>query len=393
MDYLVLGGPRWDPESNQPSLQVVLELSKSGRVMYVFRERQDSGLRRALGLGFEAGYRDGERLRSNAPTMVAPNLWALPLGGIHATLPLSVPMPLRWLQASLIERKVRRALDRLGFQECVLWMYWWFFPGLVRKLGLRTIYDVIDEHDAYPFNASLPIINRVNRALERRTAKQVDLVVCVSAQGHQRLESIAKGSIEAANGVDLERINTILGESQGSPRQCDRPIVGYVGGITGRIDWSLVRYAAHCLSNIDFVFAGGWRPDVGASLPDNIYFLGPMGYADIVRHIRLFDVGTMPFLVNDFTTGSSFLKIFDYLSVACPVVSTPLAAAWRAANEFGSWIQIAETREQWVQAIDRTTAARREGNAFRDPPDLQQHSVEARVERILASLAESDGNI
>jgi hypothetical protein len=116
-----------------------------------------------------------------------------------------------------------------------------------------------------------------------------------------------------------------------------------------------------------------------------------MDYSDIVRCIWVFDVGTLPFLVNEFTSGSSFLKIFDYLSVACPVVSTPLAAARSAATEFGSWIQIAETREQWVQAIDRTTAARREGNALRDRPDLQQHTVKARVECILASLAASGG--
>ena len=102
-----------------------------------------------------------------------------------------------------------------------------------------------------------------------------------------------------------------------------------------------------------------------------------------------FDVGTLPFVLDDFTLGSSFLKIFDYLSVSCPVVSTNLPAAQRAQEEFSGWIQIAGTRQDWVKAIENMLSAKEAHATPIERPDLHCHTVAARVGHVLAALAES----
>ena len=195
-----------------------MNLPDPAAFVYVSRDRQDSTIRRILGLGFEdASHRSRDSFPSDVPTKVAPGTWLLSLGGLQAALPLSFPMPVRLLNAWLVKRKVRRAVRKLGFEECVLWMYWWFFPRLAGSLGTKSVYDAVDRHDSYYFNASLPFLSRLARRLELRTVRLVDLVVSVSPEIYRRLQPLARAAIVAPNGVDLERIDKILGEVQDAP--------------------------------------------------------------------------------------------------------------------------------------------------------------------------------
>ena len=56
----------------------------------------------------------------------------------------------------------------------------------------------------------------------------------------------------------------------------------------------------------------------------NIHFLGRKPYADLPAYCRQFDVGLIPFKVNELTRAVNPIKLREYLAAGLPVVSTPL---------------------------------------------------------------------
>jgi UDP-galactopyranose mutase len=110
-----------------------------------------------------------------------------------------------------------------------------------------------------------------------------------------------------------------------------------------------------------------------ATLPqrDNIRWLGPRAYADLPEMLAQWDVGIMPFALNEATRFISPTKTPEFLAAGLPVVSTPITDVVRSYGQKGL-VEIAATpqgfveaaamlldrpREAWLQAVDRQLAA------------------------------------
>jgi glycosyltransferase involved in cell wall biosynthesis len=55
-----------------------------------------------------------------------------------------------------------------------------------------------------------------------------------------------------------------------------------------------------------------------------MHFLGRRPYADLPAYCKSFDVGLIPFKLNDLTRAVNPIKLREYLAAGLPVVSTPL---------------------------------------------------------------------
>ncbi len=56
----------------------------------------------------------------------------------------------------------------------------------------------------------------------------------------------------------------------------------------------------------------------------NIKFLGYKKHSDIPKYLNEFDVGIIPYKVNNFTNSINPLKVYEYISAGLPVISTNL---------------------------------------------------------------------
>ena len=90
----------------------------------------------------------------------------------------------------------------------------------------------------------------------------------------------------------------------------------------------------------------------------NIYFLGPKNYDILPNYASHFDVCTIPFLINDITQATSPLKLFEYMALGKPIVTT----AMKECQKYES-VMIANNKENFVNLIDKALILNNEHNA------------------------------
>lgn len=102
------------------------------------------------------------------------------------------------------------------------------------------------------------------------------------------------------------------------------PTVGFVGALWGDwVDLDLVADLARLLPRATFNLVG---PTGDRAMPraDNVFVLGARPQSAVPAFLRGLDVALIPF-TNDRTTAAvSPLKVFEYLAMGLPVVSSPL---------------------------------------------------------------------
>ncbi|MBM4379992.1 MAG: glycosyltransferase, partial [Deltaproteobacteria bacterium] len=135
------------------------------------------------------------------------------------------------------------------------------------------------------------------------------------------------------------------------------PVVGYFGALAKWFDYDLVRHLARARPEYRLVLIG---PDYDGSLKassvsdlSNVTCLGPIDYRLLPRYAQHFDVSTIPFVLNDITASTSPIKLFEYMALGHPIVTTnmPECRKYRSAL-------IAHSREEFVEQVDRALALR-----------------------------------
>jgi UDP-galactopyranose mutase len=116
-----------------------------------------------------------------------------------------------------------------------------------------------------------------------------------------------------------------------------KPRLGYAGVIDERMDLELIGQVAARRPLWQFVMIGPVVKIDPATLPrrDNIHWLGMKDYQSLPAYFAGWDVGLLPFALNDSTRFISPTKTPEYLAAGLPVVSTPIRDVVRPYGELG----------------------------------------------------------
>jgi glycosyltransferase involved in cell wall biosynthesis len=103
------------------------------------------------------------------------------------------------------------------------------------------------------------------------------------------------------------------------------PIAGFFGLIHEWIDLELLDYIIIRNPDVNFVFIGKCSVDVHSlNAHKNAHFLGQKKYSDLLAYAGLFDIGLIPFKINELTVNVNPIKLKEYLALGIPVVSVDL---------------------------------------------------------------------
>lgn len=399
LDIVVFGGPPWGEETNQPAVQTVRALTKEHRVLYMCEEAQGSTLRRLLAhrdsnSSVRLALREArlsEAFTKMTTEQVTDRLWIAPLRGLTRLLPLSYPELVRRRSAARLTRFVRRETERIGMHNPVLWFYWWFFPELTVLPHSVSVYDNIDNHDAYDHNRRWTAVRRATRALERRLLQTVDLAYALSPELAEQMQSIHPRMSLQAPGIDAPSVTAALAEPQRPPdvASLPHPLIGYAGQIGDRLDWPLISKLAESRPEWTFAFVGGERPP-GLTTGPNVHILSGRTYHEMMRAIREFDVGIVPWIDSPATRGAYSFKALDYLAAGKQVLATSLPFSVDLEARHPEVIATMRSSDEWDLAIARALERSSLGATAREcVAAAHSRTTLTRTDAIVADIRES----
>ncbi|MGE3181410.1 MAG: glycosyltransferase [Phycisphaerae bacterium] len=228
-------------------------------------------------------------------------------------------------------RQLRRQLDPLidWDQATALVVSPVWTPWLAELPFHRVVYDCIDALDVH---VPRPELKSLYVAWEDALIARCDAIVTTADNLTDEIRA-KRSDVPVRvirNGVDVERFQQIAANVA---RPSDlpagkRPIVGFVGALYRWIDWALIADVVKQLPEFDFVFVG---PDDGNPAMDgvaaiaNTSFLGGRPYDDVPAYMNAFDVCWVPFTQDHISRAANPVKIYEYLALGKPTVSTPVA--------------------------------------------------------------------
>ncbi|MGA0597867.1 glycosyltransferase [Enterovirga sp. CN4-39] len=135
------------------------------------------------------------------------------------------------------------------------------------------------------------------------------------------------------------------------------PRLGFFGVIDERMDLDLVAGVADARPDWQVVMIGPVVKIDPETLPQrpNIHWLGGRTYDELPAYLSGWNIGFMPFALNESTRFISPTKTPEFLAAGVPVISTPITDVIRPYGKKGL-VEIAETKADVVAAAERLMA-------------------------------------
>jgi glycosyltransferase involved in cell wall biosynthesis len=261
--------------------------------------------------------------------------------GIQVVSPMMVPLfdPIfRRVNRSLLLRRYEKLRRTFDIQDPIFLTTFPVVADVFRCFPDSTrLYYCVDDFLNYP-----GIHRRHWGEMEADLLQSVDAILVTSKYlGHKSPPGLRLAHLP--HGVDFDHFQS---QAAAPPelQQLPRPIVGFFGLISEWVDLELLGYLADCFPEVSFVLIGRTEVPLNAIAgKPNVHHIDHVSYAELPRHASCFDVGIIPFKINELTKAVNPLKLLEYYALGLPVVATNLPELER----FPGPIHLAETRDEF----------------------------------------------
>ncbi len=234
--------------------------------------------------------------------------------------------------------------------------------------GYKIIYEYIDDLSPLLVGAKeLPknlmdkyeyILNDKENVFVVVTADEIEKDI-LQKRGNEKL-------VYSCNGVDLEHFKDIQQNYMFEDEflkilKENKPIIGYYGALASWFDYDLIKYLAETKKEYNIVLFGIKYDDSleKAKLNEysNIYYMGCKDYSVLQNYANKFTVCTIPFIINSITNATSPVKLFEYMALGKPIVTT----AMKECKKYQS-VMIANDKKEFVDLIEKSVNMNKENN-------------------------------
>lgn len=190
-------------------------------------------------------------------------------------------------------------------------------------------------------------------------------VVCVATADKLYREVREMRSLNCSlvtNGVDIAHFAVERDERRIPAELTDivsrgKPIIGYFGALAKWFDYGLVAALAAKRPDYEIALIG---PDYDGSLYAhhldkiaNLSLLGTVDYKLLPRFACWFDVATIPFQINEITESTSPIKLFEYMALGHPIVTTDMPECRKYRS-----VLVGKDADHFIEQIDRALKLR-----------------------------------
>lgn len=140
-----------------------------------------------------------------------------------------------------------------------------------------------------------------------------------------------------------------------------KPIIGYYGALATWFDYDLVKKLAKERPEYNIVFLGikydGSFDEAHLEDCSNIYFMGSRDYKVLPYYAKEFTICTIPFLINSITNATSPVKLFEYMALDKPIVTTAMPECKKYKS-----VMIANSHEEFISLVDKAVKMNKQDN-------------------------------
>lgn len=219
----------------------------------------------------------------------------------------------------------------------------------------------------------------------RQAVASAGLVLAASDQLYAQARAINPHTILLPNGCDYDYFKQA--RTGRLARPADLPelkaaVIGYIGVIASWCDLELLDRVALAFPDCSLLITGPLYNVHNIPLRPNIHWLGYKAYEELICYASYFDVGIIPFKPGTMTAAVNPLKMWEYLAMGIPVVTTALPEA----GKFGDLVYYSESPEEFIANIRR--ALENENGAQREQrmAIARENSWTARARQMLTAI-------
>lgn len=178
----------------------------------------------------------------------------------------------------------------------------------------RRVYDAMDDFSSFYSGVSRLSMRRTELAVASKASE----IWTSSTPLHTKWSDRHTKVHNVFNGLDpdLFEVEKI---SQASSRKM---VFGYVGTVAKWFDWEMVNKLARFAPDAVVRIIGPMYTSPPPMLSPNIEILPPCDHSQALRHMAEFDVGLIPFLKTELTSGVDPIKYYEYRALGLPVLSS-----------------------------------------------------------------------
>jgi glycosyltransferase involved in cell wall biosynthesis len=288
---------------------------------------------------------------------------------LHTLSPLSVPLPgsrvANAINRQLYCASLRGAMSRLGIQgEPLRWVYTPTVAPYLKTLpGRGLVYHCVDRWWSFS-----DYDGAVMRACHAQLCREADVVFASSAELLDDCREHTDRAHLVRHGVEWEHFARAALEPLPRPADIagiEGPILGFFGLIHEWVDQELICALADAFPDATIALIGKVQADVSrlASRP-NVRLLGQKPYAELPAYSAAFDVGLIPFVINELTAAVNPIKLREYLSAGMPVVATALPEIELLG--YSPMLRTARAPDEFIAGIRHFLSAAPDADARRD---------------------------
>lgn len=231
-------------------------------------------------------------------------------------------------------------------------------PAEVRREiehGSLIVYEYVDELDDRIAGFRIP---DYAHAKHRLILEDERCIVVATADRLYRevLACRSRNCALVTNGVDYAHF-TVPRDHKAVPTllrgivAAGRPIIGYMGALASWFDYELVARIARERPDCTVVLIGfDYDGTLASHCLDeltNLIFTGPVPYQQLPGYACWFDVATIPFLLNEVTAATSPVKLFEYMALGRPIVTTALPECRKYRS-----VLVAGDHDEFLEKLD-----------------------------------------
>lgn len=237
------------------------------------------------------------------------------------------PRTLGEINNILLKRELTNLVNKYQIKNPIIWtrvptqVVW----DSIKKLDYKLlIYQSVDK---FPKSPMMPVSLRPRLAkFESMFCRSADLVFASARGLFKEKRNINPKTYFFPNGVELEQFG-MKSRPVNFFKKIKGPVIGFAGALGPWVDYTLLYETAKIKPEWSFVFLGPINHNVnlhGLDKLPNVYFAGTIEYLKLTDWFKYFNVGLIPYLINEFTKYTFPSKMAEYLAEGIPVVSTPL---------------------------------------------------------------------